>query len=76
MPRPDPSPSGSYRSWPIRPTLIVLGLFSPVANVIASSMLLFPDPLAPASDIRPGWKSMTVFLYPNDLNPNISTLRM
>jgi hypothetical protein len=57
-------------------TLIIFGAFSPKANEIASKMLLLPDPLAPEMATRPGSKLTNVFLYPNDLNPKISSLRI
>jgi len=46
------------------------------ANIMASRMLLFPDPFGPEIEIRPGSKSTIVFLNPKDLNPKISTLRI
>ena len=49
------------------------GRFSPNAKIMASSMLLFPEPFGPEIEIRPGSKSTIVFLKPNDLNPKIST---
>ena len=52
---------------------ITVGLFSPKANVIASNMLLLPEPFGPEIDISPGSKSTIVFLNPNDLKPKIST---
>ena len=52
---------------------ITLGLFSPSAKVIASKMLLLPEPFGPEIDTNPGSKSTIVFLNPNDLNPKIST---
>ena len=55
---------------------MTVGLFSPSANVIASSMLLFPEPFGPEIDIKPGSKSTIVFLNPNDLKPKISTFFM
>jgi hypothetical protein len=36
-------------------------------------MLLFPEPFGPEIEISPGSKSITVFLNPKDLKPNIST---
>jgi len=54
-------------------TLIIFGLFSPSAKIIASSMLLFPEPLGPEIETRPGSNKTVVFLNPNDLKPNIST---
>jgi hypothetical protein len=55
---------------------ITLALFSPIANMIASSMLLFPDPFGPEIDISPGSKFTLVVLKPNDLKPKISTFFM
>jgi hypothetical protein len=52
---------------------MIFDRFSPSAKVIASRMLLLPEPLGPEIDIRPGSKSTIVFLNPNDLKPNIST---
>jgi hypothetical protein len=36
-------------------------------------MLLFPEPLGPEIDTRPGSNRIVVFLNPNDLKPKIST---
>ena len=36
-------------------------------------MLLFPDPLGPEIETRPGSNRTVVFLNPNDLKPKIST---
>jgi len=36
-------------------------------------MLLFPEPFGPDIDMRPGSKSIVVFLNPKDLKPKIST---
>ncbi len=55
---------------------MVFGAFSPSAKVMASSMLLLPEPFGPDIATRPGSRFITVFLYPNDLKPNISTLRI
>nr|AIE96013.1 hypothetical protein [uncultured marine thaumarchaeote AD1000_71_D06] len=41
--------------------------------MIASSMLLFPDPFGPEIDTSPGSKFTLVVLKPNDLKPKIST---
>jgi hypothetical protein len=52
---------------------MTFGLFSPIAKIIASRMLLFPDPLGPDIEINPGSNCTVVFLNPKDLNPKIST---
>jgi len=52
---------------------MTLALFSPIAKMIASSMLLFPEPFGPEMDTNPGSKITLVFLKPNDLKPKIST---
>jgi len=52
---------------------MTLALFSPIAKMIASSMLLFPEPFGPEIDTKPGSKFTLVFLKPNDLKPKIST---
>jgi len=44
--------------------------------MIASSMLLFPDPFGPEIDSSPGSKFTLVVLKPNDLKPKISTFFM
>jgi len=36
-------------------------------------MLLFPEPLGPEIETRPGSNITVVFLNPNDLKPKIST---
>ena len=54
-------------------TRIIRGLFSPIANIMASRMLLLPEPLGPDIETRPGSNCTVVFLNPNDLNPKIST---
>jgi hypothetical protein len=54
-------------------TLIIFGRFSPSAKIMASKILLFPEPFGPEIDTSPGWKSTVVFLNPKDLKPNIST---
>ena len=54
-------------------TLITFGRISPLAKMIASSMLLLPDPFGPDMETSPGRKSTTVLRKPNDLKPNIST---
>nr|AIE90850.1 hypothetical protein [uncultured marine thaumarchaeote AD1000_07_E11] len=41
--------------------------------MMASKMLLFPEPFGPEIDTSPGSKLTVVFLNPNDLNPKIST---
>jgi hypothetical protein len=53
--------------------LITDGLFSPNAKIIASRILLLPEPFGPEIETNPGSNSTTVFLNPNDLKPNIST---
>jgi hypothetical protein len=50
-----------------------LGLFSPIAKIIASRMLLFPEPFGPDIEIKPDTNCTVVFLNPNDLKPKIST---
>ncbi len=46
----------------------VLALCSPKAHLIASAMLLFPDPLGPTIAVIPGEKVSSV-LSAKDLNP-------
>jgi hypothetical protein len=50
-------------------TLRVLGLFSPIANMIASRMLDLPEPFGPVIATNPLSKCTAVFLKPNDLKP-------
>jgi hypothetical protein len=52
---------------------MVFGLFSPNAKMIASRMLLLPDPFGPEIETSPGSKFTVVFVNPNDLKPKIST---
>ena len=54
-------------------TLITFGLFSPIAKIIASKMLLLPEPFGPEIETSPGSNCTVVFLNPNDLKPKIST---
>ena len=63
------APSPSCISDLRRSTLIILGLFSPMANIMASSMLLLPEPLGPDIETRPGSNWTVVLRNPNDLNP-------
>ena len=53
--------------------LNALLLCSPNTHLIASDMLLFPDPLGPITVVIPCFSSITV-LSANDLNPCISIL--
>jgi hypothetical protein len=41
--------------------------------MMASSMLLLPEPFGPEMETRPGSKFTVVFVNPNDLKPKIST---
>src|SRR6056297_1269111 len=68
---------GGRRSVPAKITSPIdlprscLMLCSPITHLIASKMLLFPQPFGPTTAEMPGGKSITDFSG-NDLNPEIS----
>ena len=57
-------------------TRSTVGLFSPSAKAMASSMVDLPDPLGPDMETSPGTSFTVVLRNPNDLNPYISTFSM
>jgi hypothetical protein len=40
--------------------------------MMASRILLFPDPFGPVTAINPFWKFKEIFFEPNDLKPKTS----
>ena len=64
-------PNGSGKSNILDAITFALG--ENRAKIIASRILLFPDPFGPEIETSPGSNSTIVFLKPNDLNPKIST---